>query len=239
MVTTSRAMAARTSAAPFPRPASRRVALLLSLLVTVAVPALVAGTAGSAHAASRTVADATQDVYALTPDAPTKVPGPDGDIVSVTTVHTAHSVRIKIRARHLSLAQTVLMAKIRTGPTGPAYFFNGTADIGMRMAVMTHGQASVVVCPGLWMRFRPQHGYVTAVVPRRCLGDPRWVRTGAALVTSDSLIASLADDDFDPFGEGSQEPSGTVDVAGIGDLTAAQMNASVPPFPLGPRVHVG
>jgi hypothetical protein len=203
------------------------------------VSALVLVSTGSAHAASRTVSDPTGDVYALTPDAPTKASGPDGDIVSVTTTHTPHSVRIKVRARHLSLAQTLLLAKIRTGPTGPAYFFNGTADIGMRMAVMTHGQTRVVVCPGLWMRFRPRQGYVAAVVPRRCLGDPRSVQAGAALVTTDSLIASLADDDFDPFAEGSDAPSGTVDIAGVGTITAAQMDATVPPLPLGPRVHVG
>lgn len=217
-------------------PSARTLGALVSALV---LPLVLVGTGPAAHAASRTVSDPTDDVYALTPETPTKVSGPDGDIISVTTAHTPHSVRIKVRARHLSIAQTLLLAKIRTGPTGPAYFFNGTADIGMRMAVMTHGQTRVVVCPGLWMRFRPRQGYVAAVVPRRCLGDPRWVQAGAALVTTDSLIASLADDDFDPFAEGADAPSGTVDIAGIGTITAAQMDATVPPLPLGPRVHVG
>ena len=209
---------------------ARTLGALASVLVLT-------GTGPAAHAASRTVADPTGDVYSLTSDSPTKVSGADGDIVSVTTTNGPRTVRIKVRARHLSLDQTLLLAKVRTGPAGPAYFFNGTADIGIRMAIMTHGQADLVVCPGLWMRFRPAKGYVAAVIPRRCLGEPRWVQAGAALATTDSMIATLGDDS-DPFA-GDAEPTGTIDIGGLGALSAAQMDAGVPPLPLGPRVRVG
>jgi hypothetical protein len=192
----------------------------------------------AAHAASRTVSDATDDVYSLTAETPTKVSGPDGDIVSVTTVHGRKNVMIRVRARHLTLDQTLLFAKVRTAPAGPAYLFNGTADIGIRMAIMTRGQTRVVVCPGLWMRFRPSQGVATAVIPRRCLGNPRWVRTGAALATTDSMIATLADPGSDPLAE-DPEASGTIDIAGVRAVGIAQMAAASPPLPLGPRVRVG
>jgi hypothetical protein len=218
-------------------PSRRLVARTLGVLSCVV--GLVLTSSPGALAASRTVPDATDDVYSLTDETPTKVSGPDGDIVSVTTVHGAKNVRVRVRARHLSLDQTILLAKLRTTPGGPAYFFSGTADIGMRMAIMTKGQARIVVCRGIWMRFRPGRGYVTAVIPRSCLGNPRWVRAGAALMTTDSLVATLADDDFDPFSPDGSAPQGTLDIAGVGDVTAAQLNSSSAPLPLGPRVRRG
>jgi hypothetical protein len=214
-----------------PTPSRRRGARTLGVLSVLL--AVVLGTASGAHAASKTVRDATGDVYSLTEEAPTKVAGRDGDITSVTTSHRARVVVIKVRAHHLSLDQTLLFAKVRTRPTGPAYFFNGTADIGIRMAIITRGQAQMLRCPGIRMDFRPTHGYVAAVIPRTCLGSPRWVQAGAALATTDSMIG--APDDFDPFGGGTS--SGTFDIAGLGDLTVAQVNATAPPLPLGPRVR--
>lgn len=211
-----------------------RILGVLSVLLAVVLT-----TGQGAYAASKVVRDGTGDVYSLTGDTPTKVSGPDGDIVSVRTTHTRHVVRIKVQARHLKLDQTLLFAKVKTGPTGPAYFFNGTADIGMRMAIMTKGQAHLIVCPGISMRFRPSLGYVMAVIPRTCLGDPRWVQAGAALATTDSLIKTLADDSFDPMSGSPDGSDGTVDIAGLGTISAAQMNSPTVPLPLGPRVHVG
>jgi hypothetical protein len=209
---------------------------LRALGVLSATLAVILTVGQGAFAASRTVSDATGDVYSLTDDAPTKVSGPDGDVVSVTTVHRLRTVRIVVRARHLSLDQTLLFAKIRTSTPGPAYFFNGTADIGMRMAIMTHGQMRVIRCPGIRMAFHPAEGSVMAVVPRTCLGSPRWVRAGAALATTESMIDALADGS-DPLG--GDAATGTIDVAGLDDLTRGQTNAMTPPLPLGPRVRVG
>ena len=211
-----------------------RILGVLSVLV-----AMLLTTGQGAYAASKTVRDTTGDVYSLTGDTPTKVSGPSGDIVSVRTTHTRRVVRIKVQASHLKLDQTLLFAKVKTGPTGPTYFFNGTADIGMRMAIMTKGQAHIVVCPGISMRFRPALGYVMAVIPRTCLGDPRWVQVGAALATTASLIKTLADDNFDPMSGSPAGSDGTIDIAGLGSISAAQMNAQMMPLPLGPRVHVG
>jgi hypothetical protein len=75
-----------------------------------------------------------------------------------------------------------------------------------------------------------------AVVPRTCLGSPRWVRAGAALATTESMIDALADGS-DPLG--GDAATGTIDVAGLDDLTRGQTNAMTPPLPLGPRVRVG
>jgi hypothetical protein len=201
--------------------------------------AVVLTTGQGAYAASKTVRDATGDVYSLTGETPTKATGPDGDITSVTTIHRRREIRVKVRARHLSLDQTLLFAKVRTGPTGPAYFFNGTADIGMRIAIMVKGQEHFVVCPGIRMAFHAAQGYVMAVIPRSCLGNPRWIRVGAALATTDSLIASLADEDSDPLAGDPDAPAGTMDIAGVGNLTNAQLNAAAPQLPLGPKVRVG
>ena len=211
-----------------------RILGVLSVLLAVVLT-----TGQGAYAASRTVRDATDDVYSLTGDTPTKVTGPNGDVTSVTTTHTRHAVRIRVQARHLKLDQTLLFAKVKAGPTGPAYFFNGTADIGIRMAILTKGQVHVIVCPGISMRFRPARGYVMAVIPRTCLGSPRWVRAGAALATTDSIIKTLADEGSDPLAGGSDASAGTVDIAGLGTITAAQMNSPMTPLPLGPRVRVG
>ena len=215
---------------PLTSPLSLRALGVLSALLVV----VLAGPQG-AYAATRTVPDATGDVYTLTDETPTKVSGPDGDVLSVTTAHRMRSVRIVVRARHLSLDQTLLFAKVRTSTPGPAYFFNGTADIGMRMAIMTHGQMRVIRCPGIRMAFRPGRGTVMAVIPRGCLGSPRWVRAGAALATTESMISTLAAGS-DPLTGG--EP-GTIDVAGLRELGRGQTNATTPPLPLGPRVRVG
>lgn len=206
------------------------LSLLLALLLV---------TGEGANAASRTVTDATGDVSSLSDGS--RITRSDGDITSVTTVHQARTVRVKVRARHLSLDMTGLMAKLRTGPSGPTYFFAGQADIGMRMAIMTRGQTRFIVCPGIRMGFRPARAYVMAVIPRTCLGNPRWVQTGAALMTTDSMIKALASTDTgdDSFAAGPEGTDGTIDVAGLGALSSGQINASMPPLPLGPRVHVG
>jgi len=218
-------------------PTSLRASAARTLGVLACVAGVALTTVPAASAATKTVRDATDDVYALSTDAPTKVAGPNGDIVSVTTVHGRKNVRIRIQARHLSIEQVLMTAKVKTGPTGPTYFFNGTADMGMRIAVMSRGQADLVACPGLWMRFRPAKGFVMAVIPRRCLGNPRWVQTGAALATTQSMVATLADDDFDPFA-GDIDIDGTIDIAGVNGIGPAQMSAT-PPLPLGPRVRLG
>ena len=218
----------------FRKPAARAAAAL------AAVGAVVLTTGHGAYAASTTVTDATGDLYPLTGETPTKVAGPDGDITSMTTRHGRRHITITVRARHLSLDQTLLLAKVRTGPTGPAYFFSGTADIGMRVALMSKGQQRLVVCPGIRMVFRPARGYVEAVIPRTCLGSPRWIRAGAALATTDSLIKSLGSDDgFDPAGGDGEEPSGTIDIAGVATLTQTQLGGSSAALPLGPKVRVG
>jgi hypothetical protein len=217
----------------------RRLAARTLGTLSVALAAVLT-TGTGAHAASTTVKDATGDLYSLTSETPTEVSGPDGDIVSVTTRHSRRQVSIRVRARHLSLDQTLLLAKVRTGPTGPAYFFSGTADIGMRVALMSKGQERLVVCPGIRMVFRPARGYVEAVIPRSCLGSPRWVRTGAALATTDSVIASLGSGDgFDPVDPDGETPSGTIDVAGVSTLTRAQLDVFSARVPLGPKVRVG
>ncbi|MDH2416511.1 hypothetical protein [Nocardioides sp. CER19] len=217
--------------------AARRT-LARSLAALAVGASLVLATGQGAYAASKTVRDATGDVYSLTGDSPTKVSGPDGDITSVTTMHGRRKVRIKVRARHLSLDETLLFAKIRTGPTGPAYFFSGTADIGVRIALIAKGQTHLLVCPGIRMAFHASQGYVMAVIPRTCLGSPRWIRVGAALATTDSMVATLADENYDPFADDS-EATGTVDIGGVGTLTPAQMSSPTIPLPLGPKVRVG
>jgi hypothetical protein len=205
-----------------------------------AVVSVILGAGTGAYAASATVRDATGDLYSLTGETPAKVSGPDGDITSVTTRHGRRHITIKVRARHLSLDQTLLLAKVRTGPTGPAYFFTGTADIGMRVALMSKRQERLVVCPGIRMVFRPARGYVEAVIPRTCVGSPRWIRAGAALATTDSLIKALGSDDgFDPLDGDGETPSGTMDIAGVGALTQAQLGPISAPPPLGPKVRVG
>lgn len=127
---------------------------------------------------------------------------------------------------------------MRTGRAGPAYFFTGTADIGMRIALITKGQAKFLVCPGIRMAFHAPQGFVMAVIPRTCLGSPRWVRVGATLATTDSLVATLADDNYDPFA-GDADATGTVDIGGVGTLTPAEMSSPTVPMPLGPKVRVG
>lgn len=217
-----------------PRALAARTLGALSVLLAV-----VLATGAGASAASTTVRDATGDVYTLLGNGPTKASGPDGDITSVTVRHSPRLISIRVHASHLSLDQTMLQAKVRTGPHGPVYFFTGTADIGMRIALMSKGQEKLVMCPGIRMVFRPARGYVEAGIPRRCVGDPRWVRVGAALVTTDSLIQALGSDGgLDDLGEG-ETPSGTIDIAGVGTLSAAQMNATSMPLPLGPKVRVG
>lgn len=206
-----------------------RVAGVAAVLATLATVVLATGE--GAYAASRTVTDATGDVLSIKGEHMTTVSGPEGDITSVTTTHSAKTVRVKVRARHLPLGLTSVVVKLRTAPTGPAYLFAGTADVGMRSAILARGQ-HILVCPGIRLAYRPMQGYAMAVIPRTCLGTPKWVQAGAGVSTGPSLIEALANDDTDSLADG--EVSGTIDVVGVGSAAARSGR-----LPLGPKVHVG
>ena len=201
-------------------PAARTLGVLSVLL------AVVLATGSGAYAASKTVSDTTGDTYSVAGDTPVRASSPIGDIVSVRTTHRAKTVVVVVRARDLA-STNVAGVQIRTAKGGRDYYLVGMAGGGMKMVDLSRGaNGRSLTCHGLRMAFKVAQHAVRAEIPRSCLGDPRWVRTGAMLMSSDTDLAS--DDD-----------TGFVDVAGLDVLTPTMWDDDNASLPLGPKVRRG
>lgn len=145
---------------------------------------------GVAHADTDVHTDFTGDVVSLdfgdegedwTPQ-PTRT---EGDIVSTRVSHLDRKVRIKIRFAELS----------RTG-RGANQYLVLRSDKGKRYLLIdssggkwagrtrfTNANDDKVPCTGISHKIDYVANTVLAVVPRTCLGNPRWVRAGIGTIT--------------------------------------------------------
>lgn len=186
---------------------------------------LVGLTPGSAHADSRTVRDATGDVYKLTGvqngKKPVRVPKEKvADITSVKTKHAGSAITVTLKVRALSKDAGMVVVQLRTNAGGPAYFVSGGHVAGMSFAELGRGsEVETVECAGLSLKVRPGKKTVTVRIPRACVGQPRWVRTGALYGTINTSNFSL----------------GVADFAGKKGLPRG--GAATASFPLGPKVR--
>jgi hypothetical protein len=198
-----------------------------TLGVLSVVLAVVLTTGSGAFAASKTVRDTTGDTYSVAGDTPVRASSAIGDIVSVRTTHRARTVVVVVRARDQAGAANVAGVQIRTANRGRDYNLVGMAGGGMKMVDLSRGaNGKSLTCRGLRMAFKVAQNTVRAEIPRSCLGNPRWVRTGVMLMSSDTGFAS-------------DEDSGFLDVAGLDVVTPSMWNDDDAPLPFGPKVRRG
>lgn len=165
---------------------------LARTIVVLTVSALLA-LPTAAHADSSTHVDTSSDVQSLPIDgtdttSPTAVPDrTQGDITSVRVTHATNTVRVLLHFRELN----------RSGPIQSHQFLFKTAtrkrwvslDAGPGhwggKPTTYNGSGTKVRC-AVSRTINYDKNTVLVVVPRSCLGKPRWVRAGAGSITTDS-----------------------------------------------------
>ncbi len=169
--------------------------VLLGLLTTAAL----ALAPLPAQAASVTTRDAARDVVSQAGDQGPTRPEPlraEGDVLSMRVTHGTRAVRIRLQTSQLTRdpQQTtahVFALKTNEGRRADlSIYVDGSRWQGQRWFTLNGRDRS---CRGLRTHIDYRAGMVTAVVPRRCLSNPRWVRVGGGIgVDSDSRL--YADD---------------------------------------------
>jgi hypothetical protein len=151
-----------------------------TILVAAAAVATLVPTA--AHADRYVFADAAGDVVSGVGDSTTYTPAPDrtvGDIVSSTVIHKRRNVVLSLQYRDLA-ADTEDDAHvffIRTNRMRRNVTLYATGDLPGGRAVMTRPNGTKVRCH-VARRIDYNLNTATVVVPRSCLGKPRWVKVG-------------------------------------------------------------
>ena len=162
-----------------------RLSLVLSVVATSALLA-----AGPADAAKDVHADPAGDMVVAPgqlPDGPT--PAPEvrpGDITALVTKHKARTVLLT--TRFVERTDDFVAWRVKT--PGDSYFIRLTI-LGLPgptaglLEIGRQSTGSALDCPGL--RRVAVRGTATLIAwtePRRCLGDPRWVRAGTLATDS-------------------------------------------------------
>jgi len=138
----------------------------------------------AAHAGSYSAPDASGDVmkYDFSSDTPTKVPDrTDGDIVNSRVVHGPNRITMEVRYRDLNASGSAIVHDFRIGTNkhrireigivaGPGRWQ------GHRIVLNRHGKR--VHCKGVHWSLQYGANLVRVSVPRRCLGNPKWVHVG-------------------------------------------------------------
>lgn len=199
-----------------------RVLGVLSLLLAVVLL-----TGQEADAASDVMKDTRRDTYVPTGqdyDHLVLKPSLNGDITSVRTTHGPKAVNVVIHSRQLRHAK-LTMIDIRTSAKHHRRFvLTAVAMNGSKIVGLTRGFNEEINCRGLRVRFVAAEAAIRAHIPRRCLDNPRWVRTGALLMTFSDMESGV--------------PS-SIDVAGKNVLTDRWWTDSDLQLPHGSRVRVG
>lgn len=158
--------------------------LTVTVIALVAVPAL----AAPAHAALWSKADPTGDVFSEATFA--AEPGiAEGDIVRGNIRHQDRRVLYRIRMRQVTAALPRTNLIRITTDEGLVRGVRMISDAGVMqpdLLALVNRDGDQVRCPGLWAGNDPNLDVVTVIVPRSCLGYPRWVRTGVTAITRDA-----------------------------------------------------
>lgn len=197
------------------------------LAVFVILLAFILTSSQQALAESRVVKDTRADTYR--PVGPTGEhivvkPGANGDITSVRTTHGVKAVNVVIRARELrGRFKLVGIDLVTSAKRHHRFAVTARAIDGHKDVSLTQGLNKGIRCTGLRVRVSTSRATIRFHIPRSCIGNPRWVRTGVVLLRSSDDYAQHL----------------TVDVAGRKVLTDRWWNSPNLRLPHGPRVHVG
>jgi len=194
--------------------------------VSLALLAIVVAGGQQAYGATHVMKDHKGDVYAYPdPESPRLVHTNEAtdDITSVRTTHGAKAVNVAIHLRELPRTDNVALVEIRTSAPGhPAYLALAARTDGYKTRVLTDQTGSSKLrCKNMRVRFDGADDVVRMHIPRRCIGSPKWIRTGAMVMQ-----------------DGPKASDSTIDVAGKTVLTNKWLTYS-PNLPLSSRVHVG
>lgn len=161
------------------------------LLAIVAVPVLaMVPLAGSASAETLTVRDAARDVVS-TPIASEGAyrPAPErreGDALKMRVAHNKSNIRVVLRLDQLTRAkktQAFHVVSFRTNERRHGDLVLYVAGKQWQGTRTWDGPGGVEKCRGLRTHIDYANDTVTAVVPRKCLSNPRWVKVGAGTGT--------------------------------------------------------
>ncbi|SDC02217.1 hypothetical protein [Nocardioides lianchengensis] len=169
-----------------------RVALLAAALTLLAAPV---ATAGSAHGATWTHRDAQGDVVRIASgdsdaDASVGVVADDAtDITRFTVKHRARKVVVSVHLRDLQRGDNALVGRVVTPHAKYSVLIMRSSDMRMfTLSEVSGREDSAVSCRGKRQSFDIRRNTITVTIPRTCLGDPTWVRAGAAFIRG-SLMA--------------------------------------------------
>lgn len=158
----------------------------------------------AAHADSAVGLDARGDVqYVTSTDTSTVVAAPDrtqGDISAVKITHGTNNVRVLLRFRELNRSGFIEHDYLfRTANRVRILSIEAKAGSWNGRATMRNGHGIKVRC-SVTRTIDYAANTVLVVVPRSCLGDPRWVRVGAGTITSYDGSKIFFDDGGRPAG---------------------------------------
>ncbi len=175
---------------------------ILEASATAETPALTTASVQRHHHESHRVVhhDARGDVVLFNEKTEKRAPAPDDRATDITTTlvdHRAHRLVVHTRVRHLSRAgYRFLISEIRTSD-GRHYELDldySAHPIGARVSLV-RSPGTDVRCPGASWAINRSANRVDASIPSSCLGDPRWVRVGVAMVGAPlDLETSWGDD---------------------------------------------
>jgi hypothetical protein len=156
---------------------------------------------GIAHADTLTKADKAGDVLksattgggADTVD-PTRA---NGDITRSIITHGPSNVKVKLVHRDLSkVGRIITIISIKTDKAKNFRRFEIVAAPGKYYGVVTvHTKAGKKVSCKTTRKVDYAANSTLLVIPRKCLGNPRWVRVGAGVVSTDDGFTTLYGDD--------------------------------------------
>lgn len=169
---------------------------------TEASPATVSSHQRQEHGDHRIVHhDARRDVLRIDLKSEARTPAPSDGATDITTTvvdHQADQLALRARVRHLSRSGYRLMVSEIVASDGRRYELHvdySTQPIGSRVSLRRSASGKDVRCPGAAWSIDRSVDRVAASVPNSCLGDPRWIRAGVALIAAPhDLKTSWVDD---------------------------------------------
>ena len=157
-----------------------RAALVLTTSLAVLAPMPAFGAIGTTHR------DAVGDVVSFSEDSDSATPQPgraEGDIRGISASHRKKVVVVSVRLRELSRRPELSATQLRLNSN------KGRRDVTVvpipgtsRSVAEVQGPRGTVKCK-VNSKVSFVNNSVRVAVPRKCLGNPRWVRVGAGIIS--------------------------------------------------------
>lgn len=167
--------------------------------VVLTLLGLMVGLGSPAAADSWSRADARRDVAAVkftkTDEQLVRAPrNRTADITRLTVSHQAQTLTMRIRVRNMTETEArTIIAFLRT-PRGLRAIIveTSTSSFVLKSSIAAKRLGN---CPRLRKDFNYGANVINIVVPRRCLGNPQWVRVGLQMSTVENNYRRIAFDD--------------------------------------------